>query len=718
MNKLGRYFSACFQGAATAQNELEFSLHIGESEEVIRTWLRRVKDINEVLPISKITPLQLAIEQKNASAVEAVLCEGADTERTSNLERTPILTASASGFLEGVKLLINHNADIGVSSPNGSTCLILAAKRKHLSVVSYLLDQKSCPINGADRKGFTALHYIVLLNDSSLTSKLICQGSDINAQTSTGEAPVFLAAKNSCLESLTVLLEAGADPNLCTKASHCHLEGESTLNRAMSYCDNDAVQLLLTYGADTACIGKDGFTALGCAIWNQDFPMMTLLLDQGADTEQICDFQWTPLLKACVSGYLEGVKLLVERGADITVQTSDKLTCLIVALKNRHHSVVSYLLEQENCPINATEANGLSALHYVVPLNDPNTTNVLISKGADIDALSKDGETPVFVATKRNCMESLKVLLEAGADPNMCIKGCVDQYENCAFWSALGQRNFEALHLLLSHGADITTPREDGSSALDLAIMTEDISLMKLLMDQGFNIEHKCSRGWTPLMTACSRGFSKGVALLIKRGADINAQNEDGETAVSLAAKLNRIKCLKVLLEADADPNVMCKNGESALRQAVRQGSLDAVRTLLNHGADKTEVGKDGLTLLSLALAVVPFQRDLINYLSPANMEDENTEELGMRVEKAEQNLQRLQVDVEQCIYCPITFEVMQDPVLAADGHTYERKAIEQWLCQSKESPVTRKPISSDVLIPNLAIKHLINRNSNTSEES
>lgn len=50
----------------------------------------------------------------------------------------------------------------------------------------------------------------------------------------------------------------------------------------------------------------------------------------------------------------------------------------------------------------------------------------------------------------------------------------------------------------------------------------------------------------------------------------------------------------------------------------------------------------------------------------------------------------------------------MKDPVIAADGHTYERKAIKQWLNTKKESPVTRQPLTSSTLTPNLAIKHLV----------
>lgn len=64
--------------------------------------------------------------------------------------------------------------------------------------------------------------------------------------------------------------------------------------------------------------------------------------------------------------------------------------------------------------------------------------------------------------------------------------------------------------------------------------------------------------------------------------------------------------------------------------------------------------------------------------------------------------------EIEQSLCCPITFEIMKDPVIAVDGHTYERKAIEKWVREKKESPVTRQPMTSATLIPNLTVKHLI----------
>jgi len=58
---------------------------------------------------------------------------------------------------------------------------------------------------------------------------------------------------------------------------------------------------------------------------------------------------------------------------------------------------------------------------------------------------------------------------------------------------------------------------------------------------------------------------------------------------------------------------------------------------------------------------------------------------------------------------CPISCEVMRVPVIAADGHTYERSCIEAWLARGKlTSPVTNEALANDALIPNHALRSLI----------
>mmetsp|Transcript_913 Transcript_913/g.1257 ORF Transcript_913/g.1257 Transcript_913/m.1257 type:complete len:223 (+) Transcript_913:49-717(+) len=60
------------------------------------------------------------------------------------------------------------------------------------------------------------------------------------------------------------------------------------------------------------------------------------------------------------------------------------------------------------------------------------------------------------------------------------------------------------------------------------------------------------------------------------------------------------------------------------------------------------------------------------------------------------------------CFRCPITLEIMRDPVICADGHSYERLAIEHWLRKYERSPQTNLPLSSPELIPNHSLRGAI----------
>jgi len=64
--------------------------------------------------------------------------------------------------------------------------------------------------------------------------------------------------------------------------------------------------------------------------------------------------------------------------------------------------------------------------------------------------------------------------------------------------------------------------------------------------------------------------------------------------------------------------------------------------------------------------------------------------------------------DVPHSYQCPITMEVMQKPVVAADGHTYERDAIASWFAMNSTSPMTGEPLLNTTLIPNHSLQSAI----------
>jgi len=65
-------------------------------------------------------------------------------------------------------------------------------------------------------------------------------------------------------------------------------------------------------------------------------------------------------------------------------------------------------------------------------------------------------------------------------------------------------------------------------------------------------------------------------------------------------------------------------------------------------------------------------------------------------------------VDIPEDYICPITSEIMEDPVFTADGHTYERVAISRWLESRNTSPLTNARLATRTLTPNIVLKKLI----------
>ena len=70
--------------------------------------------------------------------------------------------------------------------------------------------------------------------------------------------------------------------------------------------------------------------------------------------------------------------------------------------------------------------------------------------------------------------------------------------------------------------------------------------------------------------------------------------------------------------------------------------------------------------------------------------------------------------DLQPFLQCPIRHEIMNNPVVAEDGHTYEREALARWLSEKNSSPLTGQPMGTR-MVPNHAVKSMIANLSSTS---
>ena len=91
---------------------------------------------------------------------------------------------------------------------------------------------------------------------------------------------------------------------------------------------------------------------------------------------------------------------------------------------------------------------------------------------------------------------------------------------------------------------------------------------------------------------------------------------------------------------------------------------------------------------------------------SPSSSSSTATQELA----RAKKKLKTTMSELSEIVMCPISHELMVDPVLAADGNSYERKEIEQWLENHDTSPVTNLQLETKTLFENHAVKQQIEK--------
>ena len=96
-----------------------------------------------------------------------------------------------------------------------------------------------------------------------------------------------------------------------------------------------------------------------------------------------------------------------------------------------------------------------------------------------------------------------------------------------------------------------------------------------------------------------------------------------------------------------------------------------------------------------------------------AQQEEETSKHLTAQrlllyIEKIQSKYQQYMDDTYDDFICPITQEIMDDPVIAVDGHTYDRIAIEEWFTHKRASPKTNSQLDSSALLPNHLIKRQI----------
>eukprot|EP00475_Leptophrys_vorax_P043866 TRINITY_DN8585_c0_g2_i1.p2 TRINITY_DN8585_c0_g2~~TRINITY_DN8585_c0_g2_i1.p2 ORF type:complete len:407 (-),score=108.06 TRINITY_DN8585_c0_g2_i1:1479-2699(-) len=98
---------------------------------------------------------------------------------------------------------------------------------------------------------------------------------------------------------------------------------------------------------------------------------------------------------------------------------------------------------------------------------------------------------------------------------------------------------------------------------------------------------------------------------------------------------------------------------------------------------------------------------DLIEGVDVVDIISGDLKKLNSNIDEKVQMLEKV-IKIPEEFYCPITHLVMKDPVVAHDGFSYERSAIEEWLANKDTSPMTNNVLADKTLRPNLVLRNSI----------
>jgi ankyrin repeat protein len=235
-------------------------------------------------------------------------------------------------------------------------------------------------------------------------------------------------------------------------------------------------------------------------VWLGLIALFTLLLfgcgqskDRATQELEKLNVKFTPddFVQSADKGDLKAVQLFLEAGMDCNAQDTTGSTALMAASKNGRIEVVNKLLEQK----------------------------------LNLNLQDKQGETALELAAANNQADVVKLLLKKNADPNI---------EDQSGWSALMKAVYQGNTACVESLA--VQSHQEVNRALLVAALTGHKEIVKVLLDNGAEVDTRADDGRTPLMLAAAKGDADMVAALLAVGAEPTLVDKSGATAAALAA--------------------------------------------------------------------------------------------------------------------------------------------------------------------------------------
>ncbi len=601
------------------------------------------------------TALHYAACYNQHVVTEALIAGGARVDSSNKRGTTPLHTAAEEGHFSMVQLLLAHGANIDVRDSEGATPLYEALRRERVDVVE-LLASSGADINARPVSDDTPLCYAAGHGLVGVVKLLLTKGANANTRITANQfrpgLPLEYAIEGGYIDVAEALLAGGADVNGEDESgwpllhiaigSSCQSGAEAALllerpaagaaqadwdryNAAVDQVRKtlavQIVRLLIAHGADAKAENKEGLTPLHCAVYQGHREIVQLLLAAGAEVNAEDNRGNRPLHDLFGSHrddeslweLIDYLGVVIEERSEDPFQPAR--TPGGKEEREQRMGVLGILLKH-GADVNAVGENGLTPLHIAARAGCTRAVEVLIDRGADLNARSRAipqygdpqpaGQTPLLLALRSGYLNVAQLLIDRGADVNATDEtgetallcglrvtfregnrsirmgdiGRTFSGQNASMLEAgLRKANRKLVGCLLTPGANASPKDEDGATPLHYAARTGDEALAELLLAHGAEISAIDGDGVTPLHDA-ARASTGVVALLLAHGAAVRVADKRGDTPLHEAVLRGHRQIVELLLAHNPDLNVRNSRGRTPLDEANRRGHTDIVQLL------------------------------------------------------------------------------------------------------------------------------------------
>ncbi|PVD33498.1 hypothetical protein C0Q70_04754 [Pomacea canaliculata] len=467
--------------------------------------------------------------------------------------------------------------------PNGNTPLHLAAKSDNWDLVNYLVEQ-GASIQDPDSEGFFVLQRLAMSssydeNQREFLRLVIKKGADVKARDSNGNSLLHLGGKaNNWSFVLHIIQESNnLEPeeldndgfNLLHRLAlfdECSNWMEKLLNKNFNLCGNgDTCLLLAAYFLDKGIGLEDkcpnGNTPLHLAAKSDHWGLVNYLVKQGAniqdpDSDGVYVLQRLAMYSEYGEKHIEILRLLITNGADVNILDCNGDSILHLSAKANNWSFVRQIIQETGDLItDELDSDGYNILHRLAQSGHSELVEAVLNKGCNVEALSRDGDTCLLLAAKRDNWTFVTRVLGPVFSRNTSPSFAQDARSISQInLNTRDLRGYTVCYLaLIRKRWDLLRRLAEWGYNMDMDIIdNEGLDLLQTMASDNAS-ELKTHRNWCRLLK-CMKENRHGhscvvlIELLLERGARCDIPSKRGETLFDIVVENKNWIMMKCLL--------------------------------------------------------------------------------------------------------------------------------------------------------------------------